>query len=248
MKAENLMYKEDTMDTVIERKCTECKEKIEITYDDIRDVIYYKRLYYHDSCFCAAAEKKINGKSRKKAEWQDALDTIEEIRQYTKMYIKSNWPKEHVEVKPRKRVETDDLNEYLIATYGVQKVNTSFWIAVRELENGLYKKQKCKKVPLNILFEAWKWGQHKLNEIHKNNMMRNRGPKDNNARIFYDFSIIINKIPNYLAYKAKQDALMAEAAKAQTVHMNYGSVLRPDEIELVGLDDISDLLDDDDED
>lgn len=234
------------METVIERKCTECKNKIEIKYGDIKDVIFYKRLYYHTSCFCKMAEKKAKSKRGNPTEWQEALNDLEDIVRYTKTVVMSNWPKEKTEKKPRKRVDTDDLNEYLLAQYKVSVVERRFWSTVRDLENGLYRKKKCKKVPLDVLLGAWSWGQHKLDEIDRKNKMNNKGPKTNEERIFYDLAILIKKIPNYLAYKAKQDALMEEA-RERIVSMNYDSVLRPDEIESEGLDDISDLLDDDDE-
>lgn len=234
------------METVMERKCTECKNKITISYDDIRDVIYYKRLYYHDSCFCASAEKKLNGKCRNKAEWQDALDTIEEIRQYTKMYIKSHWPKEKKDDTTRVKRETDDLNDYLLSHYQVTAVdNRNFWRSVRELANGRYKGKKCRKVSLDDLLGAWKWGQRKLDDISKYNKAHHRGPSDDNERIPYDFAILVKKMPNYLAYKAKQDALMEEA-KIKITHVNYDSMIRT-EVKHEGLDDISDLLDDDDD-
>ena len=231
------------METTIERKCKECKNKITITYGDTNDVIYYQRLYYHTSCFCNMVNRKANTKRGNPAEWKDVLNNLDEIKKYTKTTIMSNWPKEKAEKKPRKRVATDDLNEYLLTTYKIQVVESRFWMTVRDLEKGLYRKRKCKKVSIEVLLGAWKWGQHKLDEIHRKNKMNNNGPKSNEERIFYDLAILLKKIPNYLAYKAKQDALMAEASES-IVRINGSSVLRPDEIETIGLDDISDMLDD----
>lgn len=233
------------METVMERKCTECKKKIEITYGDIKDVIYYKRLYYHTSCFCKMAEKKAQSKRGKPAEWKEVLDNFDDIERYTKTVVMSNWPKDKKD-KPRVKMETDELNDYLLSHYQVEAVdNRNFWRSVRELANGRYKGRKCKKVSLDDLLCAWKWGQRKLDEISKYNKAHHKGPSDDNERIPYDFAILVKKMPNYFSHKAKQEALMAEA-KIEITHINYDSMVRT-EVKHEGLDDISDLLNDDDD-
>ena len=71
--------------------------------------------------------------------------------------------------------------------------------------------------------------------------MNHKGPENDEQRIPYDLAILVRKIPNYLAYKAKQDALQAEV-KMPAPRINYDNMQRT-EIKHEGLDDISDLLD-----
>ena len=73
--------------------------------------------------------------------------------------------------------------------------------------------------------------------------MNNKGPKDDGARLLYDLSILVSKVPNYLAHKAKMEALQVEVKKETKLnHINYDSMQRT-EIKHEGLDDISALLD-----
>lgn len=223
------------MKKVIDRKCNACKQSIKIHRDNVEGVVHHKNFYYHTVCFCELAEHKAKLKSGKPAEWQSALEHIEDLEREAKELITRN------SARPARR--TDCLNDYLIAQYNVSAVpNSSFWMAVNELENGFYKGRRCKKVPVETLLEAWKWGQRKLDEINKKNKIHHRGPQDDSSRILYDFAILVTKIPNYLAYKAKQEAEQA-AAKVNTSHINYNNIQKTS-TQMEGLDDISDMLDD----
>ena len=61
----------------------------------------------------------------------------------------------------------------------------------------------------------------------------------------YDLAILIGKMPNYLAYKAKQEAAEAERQREmkEKVKIDYNDVACRAEAKKEGLDDISDLLD-----
>lgn len=232
------------MENTFDRKCDECKQKIAIQCDDVKDVIYYQKLYYHTLCFCKRAERRSKSKRGNPSEWAYAFENIKELESYTRGYILANLSKPKKEDKPRKRKPTDDLNDYLLENYNVQKISDNyFWSSVMDLGNGIYKGRKCKKVSLDVLLEAWKWGQKKLNDIDKRNKMNHKGPSDDYQRLFYDLSIIVRHIPDYLSYKAKQDALSAEVASAAPItHINYDNMVRT-ETKQEGLDDISALLD-----
>ena len=225
------------MEGKIERKCNACKNAIEIDRSNVQGVVYYKKLYYHTVCFCELADKRSKLKSGKITAWKDALDHVEDLERAAKELITHQRV-----VEPRIKRDTDDLNDYLLKQYNVKAVpSTNFWRSVNELQNGFYKGRRCKKVPLETLLGAWKWGQRHLDEINKRNKRNHKGPKDDDERILYDFAILVSKIPNYLAYKAKQDAMQA---KTKTItHINYDNMQRTENMQ-EGLDDISDLLDD----
>ena len=231
----------------ITRKCNACKEAIEINRRNVHDVVYYKKFYYHTDCFRKFAEEKSCLKSSKPAEWKDALDNIEVFEKDALNFLGITTPDPEPELNIKKKKEdnskreTDDLNEYLLSQYNVAAIPSFFWIAVMGLRNGTYKGRRCKKVPVEILLEAWKWGQKKLNDINNRNKMNHRGPMDDVSRISYDFAIIVKKIPDYLAYKAKQEVLREEA-NAKNTYINYNNMQRSD-TKCDGLDDISALLD-----
>ena len=218
-------------DTIL-RKCGGCSCAIEINRSDITDVLYYKNKYYHSKCFCEIAEKRSKAKRSTAAEWQEALDNLWELEADTKKMLESAWIK-------------DDLNDWLLNHYNITTVPSRFWQILADLENGIYKRKKCKPVAMETLFGAWKWGQKKLDSISRNNKMNHRGPEGDDARIMYDLSIIISKVPNYLSHKSKMQILQVEEKRESArTHINYDNVQQTKIENNRGLDDISDLLDD----
>lgn len=193
------------MAEIITRKCAKCKDVIEIDVDDIRDVIFFNKLYYHKSCFESMAAEKAASKRGKPQMWQDALDNIWELEAETKRML------EHFVAK-------DELNAHLLENYNITMIPTRFWQVIADLEMGKYKGKRCKPIDIRVLCGCWKWGQRKLNEINQYNKSHNKGPTDDNARLLYDLTILVGKIPNYLAYKEKQKA--AENEMATTVVLN----------------------------
>lgn len=178
------------MPEAIKRKCNYCENQIKIYKDDIKDVVYYKKLYYHKSCFCELAREKSQSKRGKPADWQYALDNIIEFE---------NAAIEQLEYPLIKA----DFNEYLITTYNVVAVPDRLWTVVGELAQGKYKKKKCKPVSLKILFEAWQWGQRNLNKIASKNSMNHNGPTNDDERILYDLAILVRKLPLYFKKQAQ---------------------------------------------
>ena len=90
--------------------------------------------------------------------------------------------------------------------------------------------------------ECWKWGQKKLDEIKQYNKANHKGPDNDNARLMYDLAILIGKMPNYLAYKAKQEATARELVQNdnyQDVDMSRIGQKKQEKKE-----DISDIFDD----
>lgn len=215
-------------DTIL-RKCGGCSETIEISRNDISGVIFYKKKYYHLKCFCGIAEKRSKAKRSTAAEWKDALDSVAELQAETKKMLESAWVK-------------DDLNEWLLNHYNITSVPSRLWQMLADLERGIYKGKKSKSVSMETMFNAWKWGQRKLDSIAKNNKAKHTGPQSDDARIMYDLSILVSKIPNYLAHKAKADAVQAAAKNEAASRINYNNVQKV-EIKPEGLDDISAMLD-----
>ena len=218
------------MPEIILRKCKACDGAIEIDKNDIKDVISFKDVYYHKTCFCELANKRAKSKHGKPKDWQYGLDHLFELE---------NDAKERLEYPSVK----DDFNEYLITHYNVVAVPDRLWTVVGSLGKGIYKRKKCNPIKLKTLFEAWKWGQHKLDKINIQNRMNNRGPQTDNERILYDLAVLVHKVPNYLAHKAKMEAAQtALQTEAKIDRIDYSCMQRT-EVKHEGLDDISALLD-----
>ena len=217
------------MPDILLRKCQACPLPIEIDMSNINNVVFYKTGYYHKTCFCELAKQRSESTRGKPADWKYALDNVSDLELDAKN--KLNYP-----------FIKDSFNEYLLQTYNVVAVPDRFWEVTGSLAKGMYKNKKCKPVSIKIIFEAWQWGQHKLNQINKNNKMNHKGPTNDEERILYDLAILVRKIPNYLAHKAKIDALQAAAKTEAVSHIHYNNV-QSAEIKSEGLDDISAMLD-----
>ena len=185
------------------RKCAKCKCEILIDRNNIEDVIFFNKLYYHQSCFEDTANQKATSKRGKPQIWKDALVRIGDLEAETKKML------EHLFAR-------DELNVHLLENYNITMIPTRFWQIVADLEGGIYKGKRCKPVSVGVLCGCWKWGQRKLNEISQYNKSHNKGPVDDSVRLLYDLAILIGKLPNYLAYKEKQKAAEVEIREYMT--------------------------------
>ena len=188
------------MSEIIIRKCAKCKGEINIEKNNISNVLQFQDKYYHSDCFVSMAEEKAASKRGKPQMWQEALGQIKEIESNTKSML------EHYFAR-------DELNAWLLENYNLAMIPSRFWQIIADLEMGKYKGKRCKPVNTDTLCGCWKWGQRKLNEISQYNKSHNKGPADDNARLIYDLTILISKLPNYLAYKEKQNISKNEMAK-----------------------------------
>ena len=220
------------MSVTILRKCGGCSDPVVIKRDNLSDIIYYKTKYYHSECFCKIAEKRSKTKISTAPEWKDALDNRFGLEADTRNMLENS-------------LFQDELNEWLLNHYNITAVPKRFWSIAADLNNGKYKGKKCKPVDMKTIFDAWQWGQRKLDSISRNNKMNHKGPTSDDERVMYDFSIIISKVPNYLSHKAKVEAQQAEEQRtSKKTHINYDNVQKNQSTNNDGLDDISNILDD----
>lgn len=211
------------------RKCYKCKSEIDINIDNIKDVVYYKNSFYHKSCFIEKAKKLSERNTKNNVDWKYALEHLDDF-----------------ENEAQKRLQhffwRNELNDWILDHYNVFSIPTRFFTTIEELDDGKFKGKRCKPISMQTLCEAWKWGQNNLDKISINNKRNHKGPKDDVQRLMYDLSIIVNKVPNYLAHKSKMQALEAttthETAKTE---INYSNLERKTKVN--DFDDISSLLD-----
>lgn len=218
-----------------ERKCNACKQSIKINKNDIHDVVYYKKLYYHSECFVEIATKRSQSKSKTAAEWNKALAHIGDFEADAKTVLSTRLVYQGA---------LDDLNDYLLSKYKVVSIPGRFWQVLADLNNGIYRSKRCNKVTTDVVLETWKWAQRDLDDIDRGNRLSHRGPTGDEQRLSYDFAIVVRRIPDFLAYKAKREAAEAETKLRQkeTVNIDYSKIKVANNNE--GLDDISNLLDD----
>jgi hypothetical protein len=218
------------MGDTITRKCACCKNEIVIDVDDVRDVVYFEGLYYHSTCFKEMATRKATSKRGKPQKWQDALDRLWELEADSKKMLEY-------------RMTQDELNEWLLKHYDIIEVPKRFWQVVADLGAGKYKQRKCKPVSIQTLCGCWKWGQHKLDEIYRNNKMYNKGPTDGSARLSYDLAVLVGKVPQFIAHQEKQKTARNEMSRTFIYNDNI-DMSRIGQGKQIRKKDISDISDD----
>ena len=197
---------------IITRKCACCKGVIEIEKKHISDVICFQGKYYHYDCFVVLASEKAAMKRGKPQMWQEALDNIWELEAETKKML-------------AQFIAKDELNAWLLDNYDIVTVPNYFWQLVADLENGMYKRKRCKPVSVSTLCECWKWGQRNLDKIAINNKMNHKGPGDDSDRLRYDLAILISKYPLFLKQQSKKLAAQAiSRLEKQQPKINYSTL------------------------
>lgn len=215
------------------RVCQSCGKEMYFDRNNIDGAALLKgSAYYHTSCLLELAAKRVQKKGHAKY-WESILEDVSPYE---------NAAKELLGVL----VYQDELNEHLLNNYNVIRVSESFWSTIRRINNGEYKHKRCKPVSMETMCDAWKWGQRNLDKIDRKNKINHKGPTDDNQRLNYDLSILMQKIPLYLKDKAKREAEEIERLEKQKneVKINYNNIVRTQAPTSGGIDDISSLLDD----
>ena len=215
---------------VLVRKCDKCKELLEINVHDIHDIALRKGKYYHTSCLIDHATKKVDAKKGVWQTWQETIDNIDKYEENAKNTLKNYWAR-------------DEINNYLISAYDIVSPPDRLFEVIAQLNNGVYKNKRCNPINNYDLLGAWKWGQHNLDKIYRNNRMRGVGPQTDEERILYDLAVIVRKMPIYFKRKSEEAAIEAnanfESSQPKIEYTNINRTSKPNnEI------DILDMLDD----
>lgn len=178
------------MGEIITRKCAKCRGVIEIDVDDIRDVVYFDKKFYHEDCFIETATKKASNK-RSSFSWQEALDDgLRQISKDAKYNIDYCYGR-------------DLLFEHLLHNYDVCAISSYANMLISNVVNGRYK-GKSKPILYREFAECWIEGQKTLNNIaFKNRQVGKEMTGD--QRVIYDLAIVVNQFPKWKSAKIKAE-------------------------------------------
>ena len=196
------------------RTCYKCKNKINITLENLNscEFVKYKNYFYHTDCFIEQANEKINKHNRFSIAWQEALDNLDTYKSDARDSV-------------RTMLYKDALNEHLIDQYEVATLSSYFWNVIAEIENGQYRKKRCKKISISELLEMWKYYQKELDKIYADNLKRgNEIFGEDRAR--YDLAIIMKNYEKIKKGIAKNKAKAAEATKVEALKIDYTKMSR----------------------
>lgn len=178
------------------RKCGTCGQDIVVDRHNLDNIAFYQNRYHHVGCLADKANKGI-ASGKRVAIWEKLLNRIPELQEEAKKNLGHG-------------LIRDEFNEYLLNHYDIISVPNRFWQIIEDIGNGNYRKNKCRPTDIDRIFQTWKWGQSNLDKIASNNKIKNKGPKNDDERLNYDLAIVLKHVPQYLAYEAKNKAVVAE--------------------------------------
>lgn len=196
------------------RTCKKCKEKINIALENLNssEFVKYKSAFYHTDCFIDQANKMISKNNKASITWQEALDNLDIYKSEAKDSVKTT-------------LYRDALNEHLIDNYEVAALSSYFWNVIAEIENGQYRKKRCKKISISEILDMWEYYQPELDKTYKENLRRGN-EMFGEDRVRYDLAIIIKNYEKIKKGIAKEKAKAAEATKAEEPKIDYTKMSR----------------------
>lgn len=196
------------------RTCKKCKEKINIALENLNsgEFVKYKSAFYHADCFIDQANKMISKNNKTSITWQEALDKLDEYKSEARNVVKFT-------------LYRDALNEYLIDNYEIAALSSYFWNVIAEIENGQYRKKRCKKISISEILDMWEYYQPELDKTYKENLRRGNEIFGED-RVRYDLAIIIKNYEKIKKGIAKEKAKAAEAKKVEEPKIDYTKMSR----------------------
>lgn len=166
------------------RKCKVCKNIITLENDKF---VLYKEAYYHNDCFI----ENVNEKRNKKLTQDEILVMMDVLQEKNKDKIKDVIDKNH-------------LFEYVTRKYELIYKPKYIYIKFEQVFNGSYKNLSEPVSPEDLL-DMW---QRKEGYLDKTNQWKlSVGEKlEGLNRLWYDLSIVLNKLPSYRKWQDEQKA------------------------------------------
>ena len=174
------------------KTCKYCGFEIDVNLDDVSGIIKYDDKYYHCDCFNHLCNDKLNNKRANHDKWNEAINNIKVIEHDTSESI--------MQAKYR-----FDFDKYLIECYEIAEIPTYFRV---KINNIIGRKCKGTLITIEVLFEAWKAQQSKLDEINKSLKVKGNAP-DGTNRLNYDLAVVINNMSEYLN-QLKEEKIMVD--------------------------------------
>lgn len=216
------------MSDVLTRKCAKCKGAIEIDVNDIKNVVYFDKLYYHLFCFEDLATQKASNK-RCSIKWKEALnDGLKQVQHDAEYIINYCYGR-------------DLLFDHLLNNYNICAVSSYIQMTIDKVIKGNYK-GKSKPILYRDFAECWIAMQSELNKIYANNKRLGKS-MSGDQRINYDLAVVVSMYPQW---KKKQEYNKRKIenrsiSEQKEIKIDYSKIKTTNASS--GLGDISDLLD-----
>jgi hypothetical protein len=216
------------MGDTITRKCACCKNEIVIDVDDVRDVSYFDKLYYHTSCLHELATQKSANK-RCSPKWTEVLTV--------------GW--RQAQIDARNIIDYcyghDKLFDHILYHYNVYAISSYTKMMMENVVKGKYK-GKSKPIPYRDFAGCWIESQANLDDVYRYNQKHGKSMTDE-QRINYDLAIVVRTYPDW---KKKQEYNKRKLENRNIIEQHAANIdytqIKINESN-DGLGDISNLLD-----
>ena len=183
-------------------KCCPYENEIIINSHSLREVVRYDNKYYHSDCFIKMVNQK---KSRYKKEdiikrYNNQLNNIDNYKKDAYSFLID-------------RVSKDELNEFLMNSYGVDSVPSFVWMKINSIISGEYKNVSKKGIPSYHLLDMWKRKYHELIKMHQKLIVKGKNFTPTQL-ISYDLEVIISKYDSYLKWLHSQEVIESDMKMA----------------------------------
>ena len=172
----------------IARNCKECNKSIDMTLENIEDIIYFDKKYYHLNCFIQICERKSQSKRCSK-KWAEALSNLNDIKKNSKELISN-------------AIYKDLIYEFMLKNYDLKVIPNVVFQKLDAFYSGQFK-GLSQPIKPEELYEMWTTKMNYLNKVNIRNMQLGKSITGS-SRIKYDLSILLNKYDDYLVWKEKQ--------------------------------------------
>ena len=199
---------------VITRKCSICKEPIEI----INNCEDYFIEYKNNNSSCTHTKCYIDYHTTKKRKPK----TLEECNKFI------NSCRENAKSIEKKQNIRNELYEFLFEMYNISFFPNYFYIKMDSIYKGTYKNLN-RPVPPEDLIDMWKQKRTYLEKIAEQNRKKGSDISGVN-RVNYDLAILLSKYDAYLKWKEQQEIAVAEineSKKRSVEKIEYTDVVRP---------------------
>jgi hypothetical protein len=167
---------------LITRKCTICKQLIQIENEDI---VYNKEKYFHFNCFINSCLRKKRNKLSK----EELIIQAKNLQKENYYIIKNI-------------IDKAKLYYWIQHTYNLVVLPSYFFIKMDNIYDGNYK-GLSKGIPAEDILDMWQRKKNELDKIADTNKKKDKYI-DGIGRINYDLAILLNKYDSYLKWKDKQ--------------------------------------------
>ena len=168
---------------MIERKCAECGNIVQIDKENSHHAIHYKSKFYHFECFGSLCDTKIQSKRTEKS-WTVIKEQIDDLVVATTE-------------EQRSVVAKDDLCKWISDKYGLSFISQRLYMKLASIYDGTYR-GLAYPIPAEELCDEWQFYWQDLCDIRQYKSMFGE------QAVNYDLAILLSKNSEYRAQKQRE--------------------------------------------